>query len=110
MTDYLTGDKVTDAVLPAAQRLILAAHAGDHLGVDTAFADAELAVGDPTTAAKALAVVLAAMCPDDTSPVDALAWRRNPAEYRRLRRVGVSSREAGLLAATVAANLRKGVA
>lgn len=107
---WLTGDRVTDAVLPAAQRLVLAAHTGDQLGVSAAFADAELAAGDAWSAARALVVVLAAMCPDDTTPAEALAWRRNPTEYRRLRNAGVSSREAGLLAATVAANLRKGAA
>jgi hypothetical protein len=107
---WLTGDRLTDAVLPAAQRLVLATHSHDELGVATALADAELVTGDPLTAAQALVVVLAAMCPDDTPPPDALAWRRNPTEYRRLRKAGVSSREAGMLAATVAANQRKGVA
>lgn len=107
---WLTGDRRTDAVLPAAQRLVQATHAGDHLGVSAAFADAELAAGDAWAAVRALVVVLAAMCPDDTTPAEALAWRRNPTEYRRLRNAGVSSREAGLLAATVAANLRRGAA
>lgn len=107
---WITGDRMTDAVLPAAQRLVLAAHAGDQLGVSAAFADAELATGDAWAAARALVVVLAAMCPDDTTPAEALAWRRNPTEYRRLRNAGVSSREAAVLAAAVADNLRRGVA
>lgn len=101
MTTYVTGDRLTDAVLPAAERLVRAAHYNDQLGVHAALADAELATGDPLTAAHALVVVLAAMCPDDTTPTDALAWRRNATEYRRLRNQGVRSREAAILAAGI---------
>lgn len=102
---YLTGDRLTDAVLPAAQRLVMAAHTNDKVGVATAFADAELAAGDALRGAMALAVVLGAMCPDDTPPEKALEWRRNPTEYRRLRHAGVSSKEAAVLSAAVIENL-----
>jgi hypothetical protein len=97
-----TGDPRLDKLLPLADRLVQAAHRGDQLGTGTAFADAELLYGDPLTAARALAVLLAGMCPDDSDADDLLSWRLNPTEYHRLRSHGVAAAEARTLAARVA--------
>jgi DNA-binding CsgD family transcriptional regulator len=100
----LTGAPLTDAVLPFAAQLIGAVRQGDLL--DDLFWQAHRTAarvdGDAaqdragTISARALAIVLAAMVPDDREPSDLLAWMRHPVEYLRLR-------EAGFDAATSAA-------
>lgn len=96
-----TGDPRLDKLLPLADRLVRAAHNNHRLGIDTALVDAEAIYGDPVTAARALAVLLAAMCPDDSDADELLSWRRNPEEYRRLRGLNVSAAEARTLAVRV---------
>jgi hypothetical protein len=100
-----TGDPTLDKLLPSAERLVRAAHLPRARWLsDVAFADAHRITGDSLTAARSLAVLLAAMCPDDQA-VELLSWRRHPTEYRRLRALGVPAAEARALAARLADNL-----
>lgn len=78
----LTGDPVTDAVVPDAVALVWAVKTEDAEEVA-----AILAACDPTR----LSIVLAAMVPDDQPPSALLSWRLDPAEYRRLRTAGVDA-------------------
>lgn len=87
--DSLTGDPVTDALIPAAQQLIGAVRAGDPDAVDEAFAAAIDATGGRCNPAEALAVVLAAMVPDHHTPTYLLKWMAAEAEYQRLVGQGV---------------------
>lgn len=102
-----TGDPDMDRLLPTAALLVGAAHLEDQLGIHAALADAAASVGDPLRAAHLLVVLLAAMCDDDTTPAELLAWRRNPVEYQRLRTVGVPSDQARALAGRVPARLER---
>ncbi|GAA0638045.1 hypothetical protein GCM10010174_69850 [Kutzneria viridogrisea] len=95
-----TGDPSTDALLPLAGRLVGAAHDNDATGIEAALGEAEQLLGDSLAATRALVVVLAAMCDDDATPAELLAWRSNPTEYQRLRGLGVDTRTAAVLAAT----------
>lgn len=106
MPDSPTGDRRMDRLLPLATKLVRAAHRNDHLGVEAVLVDAEDFADDPVTAARMLVVLLAAMCPDDATASELLAWRRNPVEYHRLRGLGVPSAEARTLAARLADSLR----
>jgi hypothetical protein len=92
----LTGDPITDAVIPAAVRLIWAVRESDAAEVDQSVTDAVNAVG--WAGIQALVVVLAAMVPDDLPPSDLLAWMADPEEYLRLRTAGVDSLAAATLA------------
>ncbi|NUR80750.1 MAG: hypothetical protein HOQ21_09940 [Dermatophilaceae bacterium] len=84
----LTGDPLTDSVLPAAEVLTAAVRRGDAEAVATAL-NAAGQLGD--AGLHALIVVLAAMVPDDRRPSRLLAWLRDPTEYQRLRASGVDS-------------------
>lgn len=84
----LTGDPLTDSVVPAAEALVEAVRQGDAAVVAEAFASAQQ-LGD--AGLHALVVVLAAMVPDDRRPSRLLAWLRDPTEYQRLRESGVDS-------------------
>lgn len=84
----LTGDPLTDSVVPAAEALTSAVKAADVESVAAALASVEqLGV----ESLRALVVVLAAMVPDDRRPSRLLAWLRDPTEYARLRKSGVDS-------------------
>lgn len=90
----VTGDRATDALVPVASLLVWAVKTGDREQVAEI-----LATHDPT----ALAVVLAAMVPDDKPMSQLLWWMADPAEYLRLREVGVDSATAGACARSHAA-------
>ena len=90
----LTGDPVTDALVPAAQQLIGAVRAGDADGVDEAFAAAIVATGGRCEPGAALAIVCAAMVPDDSTPKDLLHWYKAAGEYARLIEKGVDPKVA----------------
>ena len=92
MTYSLTGDPLTDALIPPAIRLIWAVREDNQPAVAEAIADAT-EVADLT----ALVIVLAAMVPDDQAPTALLAWMHNPAEYLRLREAGVGAVGASIL-------------
>lgn len=94
MTLALTGDPLTDAVIPAAVRLIWAVRELNHDAVAEAITDA---TDTGEHGLQALLVVLAAMVPDDQAPTALLAWMGNPAEYLRLRQNGVGAVGAALL-------------
>jgi hypothetical protein len=98
MTSSLTGDPVTDQLLPIALQMIWAVREQDPAAVADLFAAAEEVAGDPVTAARGLAVVACALCPDDLRASQALAWLANPREYHRLIVSGVDSVTAGVLA------------
>jgi hypothetical protein len=98
----LTGDRYLETLVPSAEKLIQAVRREDLMFVDAMFADAELVYGDPLTGARAMAVLLGGMAPDDQPGAELLRWRANPAEYLRLRAAGLSSREAAELAAQIA--------
>lgn len=102
-----TGSPSTDALLPHATALISAVHDQDPTEVAEILADATAVAGDVLTAAHGLAVILAAMVPEQHTVAELLAWTMNPPEYRRLRDEGVNSLTAGALAASSA---RGGVA
>lgn len=78
----ITGDPSTDELVPLATRLVWSVRKGDRADVA-----AVLAVADPA----GLAVVLAAMVPDDMSPRDLMRWLVDPEEYGRLREDGIGS-------------------
>ena len=85
----LTGDPLTDSVVPAAQALAWAVKTSDadHVTATLGAVRDELGVAG----LQALIVVLAAMVPDDRSPAELLAWRQNPDEYVRLLVSGVDA-------------------
>lgn len=85
----LTGDAVTDALVPIAQRLIGAVRDQDTNGIDEAVGEAILATGGRCDPWAALAVVLAAMVPDDEQPSVLLLWMPVQTEYARLVAAGV---------------------
>lgn len=92
MTYSLTGDPLTDALIPPAVRLVWAVRESNQPAVAEAIADAT-AVAD----LQAFVVVLAAMVPDDQAPTALLAWMHDPAEYLRLREAGVGAVGAAVL-------------
>lgn len=96
--DSLTGDLATDALVPVAQQLVGAVRAGDSEAVDEAFAAAIDATGGRCNPAEALAVVLAAMVPDNHTPSYLLKWMRADAEYHRLVGKGIEPHIAEQLA------------
>lgn len=83
MTCAVTGDTRTDALVPHAARLVAAVHKFDRDVITEVLAEAN----DP----HGLAVVLAAMVPDDATPTQLLGWIGDPDEYERLRDAGVST-------------------
>jgi hypothetical protein len=98
MTRSLTGDPLTDELLPIALQMIWAVREQDSEAVADLFAAAEEVAGDPVTAAQGIALVAFALCQDDLEPSKALAWVANPEEYVRLRAEGVDAITAGVLA------------
>jgi hypothetical protein len=105
-SDSVTGNPITDAVLPAAVNLVWAVRTEDRDEVLSALREAHqarLAAGghDHTEAEtlRTLVVVLAGMVPDDRSPRQLLRWLQNPDEYRQLRHDGYDADTAGSIAA-----------
>lgn len=86
-TPLLTGDRLTEALIPLAVDLVAAVHADNRAVVTDLFQHAGALAGGPLAAARHLAVVLAAMCSEDHAPAATLGWTRNPREYRRLKAV-----------------------
>lgn len=88
----LTGHPDTDALVTEASQLVWAVRLDDVDQVAGVFAAATAKTGgDPLRAAHALALVLAAMCPDDLSPGDALTWCQDRDTYLRRREAGLSA-------------------
>lgn len=82
----LTGDPVTDQLVPIAARLVGAVRDNDPDEVEQALADTILATGGRCDPGAALAVVLAAMVPDDVEPSRLLAWHKAYAVLDQLER------------------------
>lgn len=86
----LTGDPITDELVPVAQQLIGAVRDSDPNGVDEALAAAITVTGGRVDPAVALAIVCAAMVPDDVAPSRLLLWVQFQAEYDRLIGTGIT--------------------
>lgn len=71
---WLTGDPLSDALVPIAQRLICAVRGEDASSVDQCVADAIDATQGKCDPGTGLAVILAAMVPDHYRPSQLLAW------------------------------------
>lgn len=104
MARSLTGDALTDALVPVAQQLVGAVREDSRAGVEAALQQARQAVdavvdgADSELAVRALAVLCAAMVPDDQAPTALLRWTTQAQEYRRLVEAGVSPEVAVVLA------------
>lgn len=85
----LTGDAVTDELVPVAVQLVGAVRDADRDGVARALQLAEHVAGGRCDPLSALAVVLAALVPYDARPSELLSWWGYRAEYMRLRARGV---------------------
>lgn len=98
----LTGDPTTDAMVGPAQRLIWAVRENNGAQITEAFAEAARHVGgDMYRAAAGLAVVLAAMVPDDRSPEELLYWAAGDRTlYLELRTAGLGSSAAAIRSAS----------
>lgn len=83
----LTGDALTDWLVPLATRLAGAVKEDDRKTVAAVLNEVREEGG--RIASDALAIVLAAMVPDDMTGAELLSWMRNPQEYLRLRHNGV---------------------
>jgi hypothetical protein len=90
VTRSLTGDPITDALVPVAQRLIGAVRDHDTAAVDEALAAAITVTGGRVDPAVALAIVCAAMVPEDIQPSRLLLWVQFQAEYDRLCDAGIN--------------------
>lgn len=99
----LTGDPTTDAVLPAALRLVWAVREDDAseeaAALDEAYASVQQAGLDPSMTLHALILTLAGMVPDDRSAAELLTWLRNPSGYIKLRQQGLGADIAASIAA-----------
>jgi hypothetical protein len=71
---HVSGDELTEALLPAAARLITAVHARNASEVQAAITDAAWTAGSSYAGVRHLAVLLAAMVDEDTHVLTALAW------------------------------------
>lgn len=70
----MTGDQLTEALLPVLQALIMAVHTGDQDGVAATFNRAAGIADDPWTALKYLAVMGAALGRPDLPLSVQLGW------------------------------------
>lgn len=96
----LTGDPLTDRLLPVAVELVGAVHYMGVGEIEAALTKAVAVSGlDDTGTLQALVVLLAAMVDDDRTVHELLAWHGNPDEYWRLRADGFTGDEARVLAA-----------
>ncbi|WP_435583358.1 hypothetical protein [Amycolatopsis thermoflava] len=96
----LTGDPITDALVPIAQRFVGAVREHDIDLMDELLAEVILVTGGRCDPALALAVVCAALVPDGYSPATLLAWLTAHTEFDRLTSRGVSPQIARELADT----------
>lgn len=80
-----TGDDLTTALIPVAERLIDAVHNQDQQGVSMLFIDAAQIAGSHAAATVHLAVLCAAMCSQDHAPGATLGWTFDPAAYHARR-------------------------
>lgn len=98
---HVTDQQISQHVIPAACRLICAVHDRDPDEVAHTLRDVQTALhADPTTAARALAVVLAAACPVDRPITELLAVGE---EYARLVQLGITHDHAALVAGAAVA-------
>lgn len=86
----LTGDPTTDALVPIAERFVGAVRDGNSELIDELLAEVITTTGGRCDPGTALAVVLAAMVPDDQPPSRLLLWRKAFTEYERLLDRGVN--------------------
>lgn len=88
----LTGDPLTDRLVPVASRLVGAIRTNDIAEVDAALKEARAYVADESVdGAEALCVVLAAMVPWSVAPSDLVAWLKNQAAFNVMVEAGVPS-------------------
>lgn len=99
----LTGDPLTDQLALIALQLVGAVTDVDQERIDRAFTDAAKVVAGRADPAVALAVVLAAMVPDDERASTLLGWWGYRAEYERLVAAGVDAKVARELTGQAAA-------
>ena len=85
----LTGDPLTDALVPAALSLAWDVKLRDRDQITETLAGVVDEFG--TLGLRALCVVLAAMIRDDRSAEHMLTWLQDPEEYLRLRENGVET-------------------
>ena len=86
----LTGDELTDRLVPVASRLVGAVREHDYDEVCAALGEAEaLTAGMPLDGAEALCVVLAAMVPWSQTPARLLLWWRHRDEFDSLVQSGL---------------------
>jgi len=81
-----------DALIPTATALVWSVKMLDTDDVDRLLDEVASKAGTPGL--RTLAIVLAAMVPDDESPADMLAWLSDADGYQRLREDGFSMRDA----------------
>lgn len=94
----LTGDALTDRLVPIASRLVGAIRQNDIDEVDEAFTEARAVLaGEPVQGAEALCVVLAAMVPWDVAPSDLLEWFKHQSAFQLLVEQGMDPAEAAEL-------------
>lgn len=77
-------------LVPAATELIWALRTGAEREIATAFGQATAIAGGGVRGLRALALLLAAMVPDDEAPSHLLGWLDDPDGYLRLRGTGLS--------------------
>lgn len=86
----LTGDALTDRLVPVASRLVCAVRESDYDEVCEALGEAEqVTAGTALDGAEALCVVLAAMVPWNETPARLLKWWRHRDEFASLVSAGV---------------------
>jgi len=76
------------AALALAQQLVGSVHQHDADEIAQVLATVTCSCSCDHTRLYALAVVLAAMVPDDRTPHELLRWSRDPQQYRQLRELG----------------------
>ena len=104
----MTGDELTAALVPVADRLITAVHTVDPEAVAQALDEAAQHAGGYLDALRHLTVLLAAMCVEDQPADHVLAWTENPDRYSELRQDGVPALLASLRCARSARTEPKG--
>lgn len=77
-------------LVPAATVLVWAVRCRDELEIAAALRQATTIAGGGGRGLRALALLLAAMVPDDEPPSQLLGWQDDPAGYLRLREHGLS--------------------
>lgn len=86
----LTGDALTDHLVPVAARLVSAIRENDYDEVCASLREARtLAAEHGLDGAEALCVVLGAMVPWNVRPSDLLAWLKHQSAFHMLVEMGV---------------------